>query len=111
MTKYDYTVDLTGWFGGMKDRDVILVHDFECEVEVHINYSGEDLEMYCTGVFVDGCDLSHGDPLAKAIANFVTKKVDDDLSFGGDLFERIRDDQGYYFDGHPGDPDACWRQY
>lgn len=111
MTKYDFTVDLTGWFGGMTDRDVILVPDFECEVEIHIDDADGDLVMYCTGVFVNGCNLDHGSEISKAIAKFVTSKVDAELGFGGDLFERIRDEEGYYFDGNPGDPDACWRQH
>jgi hypothetical protein len=111
MTKYDFTVDVTDDVFGSKDAGVVLFADFECQVEVYINDTGDDLEMYCTGVFVDGSDLSHGGELSKAIAKFVTKKVDDDLSFGGDMFERIRDEEGYYFDGNPGDPDACWRQH
>lgn len=111
MARYDYTTDLSSWFGGMTDRVICLVPDFECQVEVYINDTGDDLEMYCTGVFIDGCDMSHGNDIAKAISSHVIKKVDLDLAYESSLFERIRDEEGYYFDGNPGDPDACWRQH
>lgn len=106
---YTFTTDLTATIFGYVDRTITLAHDVECEVDVHCEVStGGVLEVYCTGVFIDGSNLNIGDSLARSVRKNIMSKADADLENGGKLFDQVKEAEGLVFIGHPNDPDARW---
>lgn len=86
-----------------------MAHDVECEVDVHCEVSPHgELEVYCTGVLIDGADLDFGSKLATEIRKHIMSKADADLENGGKLFDQVKEAEGLVFIGHPNDPDARW---
>lgn len=107
--RYDFTTGLTATIFGYVDRTITLAHDVECEVDVHCEVSPHgELDVYCTGVFIDGTLLVCGDILATAIRDHIMGKADADLENGGKLFDQVKEAEGLLFIGHPNDPDARW---
>lgn len=106
---YDYCTNITATIYGVRDKSVVLFHDFECQVQIETELNLQ-LNLHCTDVLVDGVSLHHGDDLAKAIRLFVMAKADEELDRGGWLFDQVTEREGLSLSGHPGNPDTCWER-
>ena len=104
--RYDFVCDVTDF------DDLVLFADFECELDVEVELSGNgfDLVATCTDVLVDGVSLRQGGELAKSIRTQVMMKADEELENGGWLFDQVREAEGLSLTGHPNDPDTHWQQ-
>lgn len=108
--RYEYCTDIKATIFGVKDENVVLFHDFECEVDVHFSMGigGETIVVWCSDVLIDGKSLRHGDGLARSVLVSVIHSVDAELEAAGPIWDKVREAEGLTMIGQPGDPDARW---
>jgi hypothetical protein len=108
--RYDFSCHITAMIYGKADQTITLFQDFECQLDVDCSLKGDDLDVRCTDVLVNGVSLANGDDTAKMIRLQVMEKADEQLEQGGWLFDQVREAEGLTLTGHPNDPDTSWRQ-
>lgn len=102
---YPFVCDITDHHLG-----IIVIHDFECEVEVEVSLTGGELEATCTDVMIEGKSMRNGDPITKALFGKIANLADDELAAAGPLWDRVQAAEGVSFHGAAGDPDGHWQQ-
>lgn len=107
--RYDYRTDIKATIFGVKDEEITLFHDFECEVEIVIDIRSTGwADATCSDVFVDGHSLPNGDSLSRLIKQKIMDAVEIELELAGPIWDKVREAEGLSMIGHPGDPDARW---
>lgn len=95
---YGYTHDI-------KDEDgKVIVADLDCEIEVETTFSGGELTIEVTGVWIDGAELIRSkDPVVRGIGCNIAAAAN-----GSDwLREKVMEDEGIHYVGRGGnDPDG-----
>lgn len=84
---------------------VIIIHDYECDLEYVVTPADESLELEVTAVWVNGVDLLKGDALSVLLGNRLAAKAQVNFRYGDYPFDKIVAQDGWVLKlGHePGD--------
>ncbi len=106
---YDFCCDVTSVVFGMRDTEVVLFRDLECQIQTDVDPDGLDL-VTVADVLVDGVSLKNGDQLAQSIRLQVMDKASEAIRNGNGPWDEIVEDYGLSFSGiNAGDPDGQWQ--
>lgn len=108
--RYDFCTDITATIFGIKDKTIVMFHDFECEVEVEIKIFGDAIEATCTDVLIEGKSMRNGDKSTKALFGKIANLAESEIAAAGPLWDRVQAAEGVSFHGAAGDPDGHWQK-
>lgn len=99
---YPFTCNITDDHLGL-----VVIYDFECEVEVEVILSGGALDITAIDVLIDGKSMRNGDECTRALFGKVANLADAEIDAGGNLWSAIQEAEGIIQRGRgPLDPDA-----